>query len=378
MATGRINDLWHRKDRTRTTRYGKGKRWQAIWTNGQGAETKKSFDYKDGAQQWLDTQTTDSVINPYGLKPDQLFEDYYHSWRERQAHQRPNSLKTIDSHCSNWVVPSFTGQYLTKISTGDIQSAVNSWRTEGNAISTTKLMFRYTRQIFNEAVHDKIIRESPCVRIKFQEEDDEPEFTLSDEVLVDLLTKLGSVYKSAAEIASATGLRPRELVGLSREDIDFPRARIKVTLQDASLNMNEVKRGPLKTKYSKRFITFGPGVRSALLNLCKNAAPNGRLFHDAGKPILYAKFAAEWSRVRETLPEVGTGWHQLRHYHASVLIARGMSPVAVADRLGHKDATVTLRVYAHLWVDDTSEMADIGDSILALPTRTATETPQVA
>lgn len=36
MATGRITDLWHRKDRTRTTRYGKGKRWQAVWTNGQG------------------------------------------------------------------------------------------------------------------------------------------------------------------------------------------------------------------------------------------------------------------------------------------------------------------------------------------------------
>lgn len=378
MATGRIDDLWHRKDRTRTTRYGKGKRWQAIWTNGQGAETKKSFDYKDGAQQWLDTQTTDSMINPYGLKADQLFEDYYKDWRTRQAHQRPNSLKTIDSHCFNWIVPSFTGKYLTQISSGDIQSAVNSWRAEGNAASTTKLMFRYTRQIFNEAVHDKIIRESPCVRIKFQEEDDDSEFTLSDSVVIDLLSKLDPVYKPAAEIAAATGLRPRELVGLSREDVDFPRARIKVTQQDASTKLTDVKRGPLKTKYSKRFIAFGPGVRSALLELCKNAAPNGRLFHDDGKSILYPKFAAEWARVRESLPEVGTGWHQLRHYHASVLIARGMSPVAVADRLGHKDATVTLRVYAHLWVDDTAEMADIGDSILVLREQSSTEAPKVA
>ncbi|MGP5689732.1 tyrosine-type recombinase/integrase [Glutamicibacter ardleyensis] len=378
MATGRIDDLWHRKDRTRTTRYGKGKRWQAIWTNGQGTETKKSFDYKDGAQQWLDTQTADSMINPYGLKADQLFEDYYRDWRERQAFQRPNSLKTIDSHCTNWVVPSFTGHYLTKISTGDIQSAVNSWRAEGNAASTTKLMFRYTRQIFNEAVHDKIIRESPCVRIKFQEDEDDSEFTLSDTVVIDLLSKLDPVYKPAAEIAAATGLRPKELVGLSREDVDFPRARIKVTLQDASTKLTDVKRGPLKTKYSKRFIAFGPGVRGALLKLCKNAAPNGRLFHDEGKPVLYPKFAAEWSRVRETLPEVGTGWHQLRHYHASVLIARGMSPVAVADRLGHKDATVTLRVYAHLWVDDTAEMADIGDSILVLREQSSTEAPKVA
>jgi hypothetical protein len=47
-----------------------------------------------------------------------------------------------------------------------------------------------------------------------------------------------------------------------------------------------------------------------------------------------------------------SGWHDLCHHHASLLIAAGLSPRAVADRLGHKDAAETLTVYAHLWVDD--------------------------
>ncbi len=379
MATGRINDLWHRKDRTRTTRYGTGKRWQAVWTNDQGKETKKSFTYKDAAQQWLDAHTIDSTLNPYGLKPDQLFEDYYQAWRERQAFQRPNSLKTIDSHFGKWIVPSFSGQYLKRIQPADVQAAVNHWRDEGNAASTTKLMLKYTRQVFNEAVHDKIIRESPCKRIRVRDDgDEEPVFSLSEPVFQSFLDHAAEPYRTAGLVAAATGLRPKELIGLCKTDVDFPRSMIRLTLQDASRNQSEVRRGALKTKYSKRSVTFGPALRDVLKKLCDTPGPGGRLFHEGGKPLLYPRFSGEWERVREIIPEIGPGWHQLRHYHASVLIARGVSPVAVAARLGHKDATVTLQVYSHLWMDDTSVMAGVGDSILLSDGRSATEPPQVA
>lgn len=64
----------------------------------------------------------------------------------------------------------------------------------------------------------------------------------------------------------------------------------------------------------------------------------------------------------------GTGWHDLRHFHASLLIARGSSPRAVASRLGHKDPTETLRTYAHLWPDDDEKMRDATDGLIVLPT----------
>jgi len=63
----------------------------------------------------------------------------------------------------------------------------------------------------------------------------------------------------------------------------------------------------------------------------------------------------------------GEGWHQLRHFHASLLIAGGASPVAVAHRLGHKDATETLRTYAHLWPDDDERMRDATDGQIVMP-----------
>jgi site-specific recombinase XerD len=40
-------------------------------------------------------------------------------------------------------------------------------------------------------------------------------------------------------------------------------------------------------------------------------------------------------------------FHDLRHTHASLLLANNVDAVAVASRLGHSDAETTLREYAH-------------------------------
>ena len=47
------------------------------------------------------------------------------------------------------------------------------------------------------------------------------------------------------------------------------------------------------------------------------------------------------------LPE-GTTSHDLRHAYASWLLDAGESVVAVAERLGHENAQLVLRVYGHL------------------------------
>lgn len=47
----------------------------------------------------------------------------------------------------------------------------------------------------------------------------------------------------------------------------------------------------------------------------------------------------------------GTPSHDLRHHYASVLLAAGESVVAVAERLGHENATLELSTYGHLLPD---------------------------
>ena len=45
----------------------------------------------------------------------------------------------------------------------------------------------------------------------------------------------------------------------------------------------------------------------------------------------------------------GVSMHSLRHAAASRLIRGGLDPVTVAHVLGHENATVTLKIYAHLF-----------------------------
>ena len=40
--------------------------------------------------------------------------------------------------------------------------------------------------------------------------------------------------------------------------------------------------------------------------------------------------------------------HDLRHFHASVMLQNGQSMVLVSKRLGHRSVTTTADVYAHL------------------------------
>ena len=49
--------------------------------------------------------------------------------------------------------------------------------------------------------------------------------------------------------------------------------------------------------------------------------------------------------------------HDLRHSHCSLLIQKGYTVVAIADRLGHESIEITY-MYAHLFPSVQSEMAN--------------------
>ena len=39
--------------------------------------------------------------------------------------------------------------------------------------------------------------------------------------------------------------------------------------------------------------------------------------------------------------------HNLRHFHGTVAVERGINPAVVSQRLGHANPTITMRIYAH-------------------------------
>jgi integrase len=159
-------------------------------------------------------------------------------------------------------------------------------------------------------------------------------------------------------LAIWTGMRRGELLALQWEDVDLVNATLTVrrSLEQtaAGLRVKEPK-----TKKSRRTIGLDAEVVDVLrqhraeigrlaLALGRGLPDTAPVFTDVeGKHIKPDSFTTDWCRARDArgLPKVR--FHDLRHTHASLLLAEGVDVVTVAKRLGHSKPTVTLSIYAH-------------------------------
>jgi integrase len=114
------------------------------------------------------------------------------------------------------------------------------------------------------------------------------------------------------------------------------------------------KRRPLKTAAAKRDVILMSQLASELRRL-RLASPfsadkdlvfcstTGRTIGHRNVTARGLEKAANRAGLR------GVTFHALRHTFASILIAQGHDPVFVSRQLGHANAAITLKVYAHLF-----------------------------
>lgn len=68
-----------------------------------------------------------------------------------------------------------------------------------------------------------------------------------------------------------------------------------------------------------------------------------------GTPLGHRNVTRSFDRWRARAGVPHLPIHDLRHTHASLLIASGPDPRLVAVRLGHASVAFTLQTYGHLW-----------------------------
>ena len=83
-----------------------------------------------------------------------------------------------------------------------------------------------------------------------------------------------------------------------------------------------------------------------------------------GSPLSPDKLSRDWARlvVSRRLPKVP--FHGLRHSHVSALIDGGLDVFAVSRRIGHGNASLTLRTYTHWFSRKDSEAVAAIESAL--------------
>ncbi len=175
-------------------------------------------------------------------------------------------------------------------------------------------------------------------------------------------------------LAVGTGARQGELLGLTWADFDLSKGTMDVRRSLSQVGGEFAVKEP-KSKSSRRTVSLPPFAllaaeehRAAALKAGRIAAPvfctrtGGHLDKKnvlrTFRTIVGNANKTEAKRAEPDLIPATLRFHDLRHTHASGLIAAGSSIKAVSRRLGHADVSVTLRVYAHLMPDDDEKLAN--------------------
>ena len=145
------------------------------------------------------------------------------------------------------------------------------------------------------------------------------------------------------------GFREGEVLGIHVEDCDMVNKVINVRHQVLTLKGGLVISEP-KTESSKRAVTLPQTVMSELkIQLEQLNRKQGLVFTtSSGKPISPRNLIRHFKLVLKEagLPDLTV--HGIRHSHASLLLASGINPKIVQERLGHSSITLTLDTYSHV------------------------------
>lgn len=244
-------------------------------------------------------------------------------WFAAQVHQTDSSREQIRRHLDRTILPSLGHFEMAELVRADIQAAVADWSLV-LAPPTVKLTYTYLVGMLRAALSEKRIRELPTVGVNLPKIDNARVRPLSTAHVQALVRVISPGYREAVVFAAATGLRPSELFGLTWDRVDLEAGIVTVDRQLIQKGSDGPVLGPLKTQASYRSVKISSST-ILMLKARPDRDPAALVFQNAvGGACLRNTRSTAWQNARKILPSIGDGWHQLRHHHASLLIAAGL------------------------------------------------------
>lgn len=314
-------------------------------------------------------------------------------WCERwlRDHVKPNHApRTYESRASvthTHIIPHIGTIKLERLNASDILALLATLRQTANSNrsgtlsgTTQQNIFSALRAALGVAVRLGLIASNPCARVTSPKAEVHGLRVLSAQEAQTLLAQAATrsiQIETFITLAITTGLRFSELRGLCwKRDIDLDRGTLTVNKIGQRVTGQGIISKEPKTPDSKRQVALGADV-VALLRKHKAAQNEVRLAaggnwedHDRvftneignyisepqTRHIFYACLdAAGLPRMRI---------HDLRHTAATLMLANGINPKVVSERLGHASIEMTLRIYAHVTETMQRHAADTMDKLL--------------
>lgn len=184
-------------------------------------------------------------------------------------------------------------------------------------------------------------------------------------------------YTALIHTAVMTGLRQGELLGLRWSDIDFDAGILQVRQVCQWLPGQGFTFPQPKTAKSRRAVALGPDtvrvLRQHKARKAEERLARGADYQDhdlafttpQGRPIDASNLRRAWKRIARQSELPALRFHDLRHACASLMLAKGVHPKVVSERLGHSGVGITLDTYSHVLPGIQAEAAGTLERLLA-------------
>ncbi|UVO11912.1 site-specific integrase [Mycobacterium sp. SVM_VP21] len=320
-------------------------------------------------------------------------------WLKRQQGvMKPSAFHSIESAWRVHVEPRWSRKQIAEIAYSDVQSWVTELATKRKA---TLVITAYSvlARILDDAVRDRRLAANPARGVKLPTRSRRKNVYLTAEQLHALAGEAGR-YGSLVLLLGTAGLRWGEAAALRVSDIDFLKRRV-VLHENAVAVGSKTHVGTLKSGKS-RTVVLPAFVVDELAKTCRGKGRDELLWPSRsgghlGPPSSHDSWlsgavercitAADTARDKEiraskdgaaavqAFPRVTA--HALRHTAASLAISAGANVKVVQRMLGHASAAMTLDVYADLFDDDLTAVADkLDESVGKMWARRTSEAPQ--
>ena len=273
----------------------------------------------------------------------------------------------------------FGARRIDQVKLSDAKAWMIRLQKNGKGYSSIHTIRGVLRPAFQMAVDDDLIRKNPF------------EFQLATVVVNDSVTREAITKKQEKDflkfikedkhfckyydgvyILFNTGLRISEFVGLTKDDIEFDKYRIKVDHQLQRKRNMEYVIETTKTDKGVRYIPMNEDVAACFRRIIENRkrpkiepmidGKSGFLFLDKNDMPMVAQhwekyfqhIIEKYNKIyRIRMPKITP--HVCRHTFCSNMAKSGMNPKTLQYIMGHADISVTLNTYTHLQFDDALE-----------------------
>lgn len=270
----------------------------------------------------------------------------------------------------------FGARRIDTIKLSDAKTWLIKLQDDGRGYSSIHSIRGVVRPAFQMAVDDDLINKNPF------------EFQLATVVVNDSVTREAITRKQQREflrfikedkhfskyydgiyILFYTGLRVSEFVGLTINDIEFDKERIKVDHQLQRTRNMEYEILTPKTEKGERYVPMQKDVADCFRRIIQNRKHpkiepmidgySGFLFLDKNDmPMVALHWEKYFQHIREKYNSIYKVQmpcitpHVCRHTFCSNMAKSGMNPKTLQYIMGHSDIGVTLNTYTHLQFED--------------------------